>query len=181
MKARILEAARELAIQDGWPNVSIRKIGYKIEYTPPVIYEHFRNKEAILIELEHQGFRMLGAHLDDARQTQTDPMAQLKAITAAFWDWAFRHAELYQVMFNMEGIRSTATNPMALRESAHSVLKTLSHLMLFAGDLDEMFLSWWSLAHGHVSLVMSGQLRGRDDQMRKNLLASVGRFAKTLA
>ncbi|MEL6805067.1 MAG: helix-turn-helix domain-containing protein, partial [Bacteroidota bacterium] len=48
----ILRAARKIAVAEGWTKVSIRKISKEIAYTPPVIYEHFKNKEAILIELE---------------------------------------------------------------------------------------------------------------------------------
>ena len=41
VKNGILQAARRIAIEDGWRKVSIRKIAKLIEYSPPVIYQHF--------------------------------------------------------------------------------------------------------------------------------------------
>ena len=52
----ILAGAREIALQEGWQAVTIRKVAERIEYSPPTIYEYFENKEAILLELLRQGF-----------------------------------------------------------------------------------------------------------------------------
>ncbi|MEO0474243.1 MAG: TetR/AcrR family transcriptional regulator [Bacteroidota bacterium] len=180
VKGAILQAARKLAIEDGWPKVSIRKIAVLIQYTPPVIYEHFKNKEAILIELESQGFRDLYRHMVDTRETKSDPKEQVLAMTETFWDWAFKHAELYQVMFNLEGIRASSTNPKALRETGDPVLESLRQIQLFAGQTDEPFFHWWALVHGYVSMVMCGQITGMDSQMKRNLLASTKRFVDSL-
>ncbi|RZK81018.1 MAG: TetR/AcrR family transcriptional regulator, partial [Pedobacter sp.] len=49
-KASILEAAWLQVLTDGWQSLSIRKIADAIEYSVPVIYSHFENKEAILLE-----------------------------------------------------------------------------------------------------------------------------------
>ena len=51
IKQAILTAAREIAAVEGWQSVTIRKVAERIEYSPPTIYEHFANKEAILLEL----------------------------------------------------------------------------------------------------------------------------------
>ena len=59
LKQAILEAAREIAAREGWQAVTIRKVADRIEYSPPTIYEHFANKEAILIELEESLLRRL--------------------------------------------------------------------------------------------------------------------------
>lgn len=181
LKVEILDAARSLAIKEGWPKVSIRKIGGIIEYTAPVIYEHFKNKEAILIELETQGFQQLKYALEDARAKDGEPIQQLVKISEAHWDWAFKNAELYQVMFNMEGIICTPTNPKALSDSANCVVETLRQIQLFSSETEELFFSWWALVHGYVSLVMSDQVHGMDSKMRRYMLNAVERFAKGLA
>ncbi len=46
---RILDAAMAIVRDEGWQELSIRKIADTIEYTPPVIYCYFLNKEAVLI------------------------------------------------------------------------------------------------------------------------------------
>ena len=47
-----------------WPKrkdgpLSMRKIADAIEYSAPVVYDHFENKEAILFEISLQGFKLL--------------------------------------------------------------------------------------------------------------------------
>ena len=37
----------------------MRKIADAIEYSAPVVYDHFENKEAILFEISLQGFKLL--------------------------------------------------------------------------------------------------------------------------
>ena len=56
MKKQILAAAIELFIEQGFDNVSIRKIAEKIEYSPASIYTYFNDKGAILFDLLQEGF-----------------------------------------------------------------------------------------------------------------------------
>ncbi|MDX2246414.1 MAG: TetR/AcrR family transcriptional regulator [Bacteroidia bacterium] len=181
LKGKVLQAARDLAVKEGWSGVSIREIGKIVQYTSPVIYEHFKNKEAILIELEEMGFRELRTTLMEARTRSSQPTTQLEDISAAFWDWAFYNAELYQVMFNLEGIHCSPTNPNALKEATTPVIEILKQINLFSGELDELFFHWWAIVHGHISLVMSGQIKGMDTRIRKYMISAVQRFTKSIS
>jgi AcrR family transcriptional regulator len=40
-----------LAKTEGWASLSMRKIADAIEYSAPVVYDYFENKEAILYEI----------------------------------------------------------------------------------------------------------------------------------
>ena len=51
----ILDAARELFVAEGYPNVSIRKIAEKIEYSPAAIYSYFPSKDDIFLALAEEG------------------------------------------------------------------------------------------------------------------------------
>jgi len=180
VKAAILEAARKIAIAEGWPKVSIRKIGKEIEYTPPVIYEHYKNKEAILIELEEVGFRHLKYALEEARAASPDSAEQLRKMTETYWEWAFNQAELYQVMFNLEGIQASPHSTASLRNAGQPVIKTLQVLHLMQSEVEELFFMWWALVHGYVTLVMSSQVAGMRTQLRRYLLASVDRMMDSM-
>lgn len=180
VKAATLVASRKLAKQLGWPKVSIRKIAKEIQYTPPVIYQHFANKEAILMELESQGFRKLKYELETSMEKGGDPLPRLLNLTATAWDWAFKESDLYQVMFNLDSIHATPPNRKALSESAEVVLKTLKEIHLFDAQVEEYFFTWWAMLHGYISLIMSGQVEGSRSKMRQFLLEAVERFAKSL-
>jgi AcrR family transcriptional regulator len=55
-RINILSAALQIVKEEGWQALSMRKIADVIEYTAPIIYEYFANKEAILLELPAKAF-----------------------------------------------------------------------------------------------------------------------------
>ena len=56
-RVNILDAAHDIVKDEGWQALSMRKIADKIEYTAPIIYEYYANKEAILLELTKKGLQ----------------------------------------------------------------------------------------------------------------------------
>ena len=101
VRTNILSTAWQMVKEDGWEAVSIRKIADAIEYSVPVIYDHFENKEAILWEFAKEGFQMLSKKIQQAKKQSDDPHEQLKAMADAYWNFAFRNKEYYQLMFGM--------------------------------------------------------------------------------
>jgi len=63
---RILDAARELFISEGYEGVSMRKVAEKIEYSPTAIYLHFADKEELFHELVHEDFARLATVFQSA-------------------------------------------------------------------------------------------------------------------
>ena len=59
IRSGILNAAINLAKSDGWNAVTIRKIAEAIEYTPPIVYEYFKNKDDLIREIIIYGFYKL--------------------------------------------------------------------------------------------------------------------------
>src|ERR1700761_2566307 len=98
----IMKAALHIAKEEGWEALSMRKIADAIEYTAPIIYGYFENKEAILKELTTQGFRILSAKVREARARHEDPAEQLESMWMAYWDFAFEHQAYYQLMYGVD-------------------------------------------------------------------------------
>jgi AcrR family transcriptional regulator len=69
VRASILAAASKLVEKEGWQALSIRKIADAIEYSAPVIYDHFENKDALLLEFTKRGFQILNEELAQAKKT----------------------------------------------------------------------------------------------------------------
>src|SRR5437868_9206330 len=91
VRASILATAEDIVKKEGWQTLSIRKIADAIEYSVPVIYDHFENKEAILLEFTRTGFRMLNEELTKATGQFTKPEQQIEAIAYAYWNFAFNN------------------------------------------------------------------------------------------
>ena len=53
LRQAILDAAGELFVNEGFENVSIRKIAHKIEYSATTIYIYFKDKKDIFDLMSH--------------------------------------------------------------------------------------------------------------------------------
>src|SRR5215211_6214121 len=87
VRSAILATAWQMVKSDGWQSLSIRKIADAIEYSVPVIYDHFKNKEAILFEFAKEGFRLLTAKMLTGKETGASPEEQIKAMADAYWEF----------------------------------------------------------------------------------------------
>jgi AcrR family transcriptional regulator len=163
VRQAIFTAARDIARKEGWPSVTIRKIADRIEYSPPTIYEHFESKEAILVALLRHGFALLLEELRAANDIALDPESGLFKLADAYWDFAWQHPELYQVMTGLGGVPFCAEGEpeeaRAVYTFAVEVLqKVVTSLNVELGDLREVFEMIWGTAHGLISLAMTDGL-----------------------
>jgi AcrR family transcriptional regulator len=153
----ILNAAWHIVNEDGWQTLSIRKIADAIEYSAPVIYDHFENKEAILSEFNRQGFQLLGNKLKEAKEGHSTASKQLEAIAYAYWDFAFENKEYYQLMYGL-GMPTceSLTQVPELNAFIGVIFSTIEELKKAGGskDIDPWMKvhSFWSMIHGLVSI-----------------------------
>jgi AcrR family transcriptional regulator len=97
----ILDAARELFVAEGYSHVSIRRIAERIEYSPAAIYSYFPSKDDIFLALAEEGFRMLFASGECARQEHAH-RAPIDCIRSAFlnvYEFSKNHPEYHALMF----------------------------------------------------------------------------------
>src|SRR5687768_15381962 len=100
-RVNILDAAFHIVKKEGWQALSMRKIAEEIEYTAPIIYEYFANKEAILEALSKQGFILLTRQMQEACDKVGTPEEKIEAAWMAYWNFAFAEKEYYQLMFGV--------------------------------------------------------------------------------
>jgi AcrR family transcriptional regulator len=98
LRAKILDAARELFTAFGYEAVTMRKIAEKIEYSPTAIYLHFADKDALIRELCTADFLRLASHFK-ALEAERDPIRRLKEIGTTFLRFAREQPNHYRMMF----------------------------------------------------------------------------------
>ena len=168
VRASILKASWQLVTEEGWQALSIRKIAEAIEYSVPVIYDYFANKEAILLELTKQGFQILNAELVKAKKRSTNPEKQIEAMAYSYWEFAFDHKAYYQVMYGL-GIPSCETvNQIGeLSTFIELILQPIKDLIAASKNPDvDAFLklhTFWSMLHGLISINMMGSDTNREE------------------
>ena len=185
VKSAILETAWQMVKDDGWQSLSIRKIADAIEYSVPVIYDHFENKEAILFEFGKEGFRALTKKIEAAKVKGNDPAEQLKLIAQAYWDFASKNKEYYQLMYGlgMPGceIQKCLPEKMAFR---NLVMSPITEIIKDSKDPGSdpclKYYTFWSILHGLIS-IKSMRGTGVSDEINKMVLDdAVSGFIKNL-
>jgi len=168
VRSSILSAATELVEKEGWQALSIRKIADAIEYSVPVIYDHFENKEALLLEFTKKGFQMLNGDLAKAKKRFTNPEQQIEAIAYSYWKFAFTHKTYYQLMYGlgMPGCDAVKQIP-ELGTFTDLILDPLRTLITKSKrkDIDPYLKlhTLWSTLHGLISINMMGKENSRDE------------------
>ena len=173
-RINILDAALQIVKEEGWQALSMRKIADVIEYTAPIIYEYFANKEAILLELTRKGFLILSRDMLEAKDKHRLPAKQLEAMWLAYWNFAFANKELYQVMFGVTTncsceLINTLPEAEMMYDQFNEVIGQLMHI----DDLDSdaictKYYTLWSVVHGLVSINILS--RGSSDEINRQVL-----------
>lgn len=160
---KILDAARELFITEGYEGVSMRRVAEKIEYSPTAIYVHFADKNELFRDLCHQDYARL-AEVFQSSVMSTDPMERLKQIGAIYIDFGTRYPNHYKFMFMTphpdqeldDEDREVHGNP---EKDAYAFLKWAVQQAIDAGclreelrDADAVSQTLWAGVHGVISL-----------------------------
>jgi AcrR family transcriptional regulator len=166
----IVTTARELAEAEGWDAVTTRRLAELIEYSQPVLYSHFKGKDAIMAAVAVEGFAQIAAELKAARATAADDRAALAAVVKAYVDFAERRPALYDAMFtqSVDLQFAHAETPAALREGFDALREALRPF----ADGDEHTEVFWAALHGLVTLMRGGRLPRATHDRRIALLLS---------
>ncbi|WNI27204.1 TetR/AcrR family transcriptional regulator [Streptomyces sp. ITFR-16] len=155
----ILATAREMAEEEGWDNVTTRRLADRIEYSQPVLYQHFKNKDAIVHAVATEGLGELTAVLRASRPTTEDPREALHAAGRAYAGFAARWPALYQAMLVLDTgeERADEREPQPLLDVLAEIQQVVEPV---AEGRDPRVLAEvvWSAWHGLVTLTGGGRL-----------------------
>ena len=186
VKANILATAWQIVKQDGWESVSIRKIADAIEYSVPVIYDHFENKEAILWEFAREGFKMLSKKVQQAKEKSNDPEEQLKGIADAYWGFAFKNKEYYQLMFGLGMAGCEIEKCFPERAGFRTlVMEPITALISRGKNPDAnpclKYYTFWSILHGLISIKTMRNPNASDEINKLVMDDAIAGFVKNLS
>jgi len=162
-REKILDAARELFVTEGYEGVSMRKVAEKIEYSPTAIYVHFADKNELFHELCREDFARLQEAVAVADLPQ-DPIERLRRIGRNYIQFGVNFPNHYIFMFMTphpphepdDEDREVMGNPEV---DAYALLKWAVQEAIDAGrfreevkDAELVSQTLWAGVHGVVSL-----------------------------
>jgi AcrR family transcriptional regulator len=167
---KILDAARELFVTEGYEGVSMRRVAEKIEYSPTAIYVYFADKNELFHELCRQDFARLQQVMQSA-EMPADPVERLRQIGRSYIQFGMRFPNHYVFMFMTphlpqepdEEDREIMGNP---EEDAYAMLKWAVQEAINARcfrdevqDAELVSQTLWASVHGVISLNIA---KGKD-------------------
>jgi AcrR family transcriptional regulator len=183
VRSDIVKTAKEIAREDGWTAVSIRKIAEVIEYSPPILYEYFDSKDKQLEAIRMEGFDYLQAEFVKIKSHFGNAEKQLTEVAQSIWNYAVTNPEIFQVMFNIEGAYcdSKKVYSQAMNIKDNPVWEMIARVRPKAAELvTKTYYEWWCLTYGFIAITMTTQPRYALAQAEGIYTDSVRRFIKSL-
>jgi len=155
---RIVVAARTIAEREGWASVTIRRLADEIEFSQPVLYSHFQNRDEIVGAVALEGFGELAAILRAAIRPSSTPRELVEGVATAYLDFAFARPAMYEAMFVLPtGLRfARSDTPPQLREGFGAMATVIAP---FSKDVDTATETFWAALHGLAQLERHGRIR----------------------
>ncbi|MGA8331409.1 MAG: TetR/AcrR family transcriptional regulator, partial [Mycobacterium sp.] len=160
LRDEILDAATELLLDTGQAKaVSIRSVADRVGVTPPSIYLHFQDKDALLDAVCARYFEKLDEEMQRVSAGQSSNVEVLRAQGLAYIRFATETPELYRIA-TMGEWRSDSDVDAALASSAFehmcaTVRALIDEGTFPLGDASGIALELWTAVHGVASLLIA--------------------------
>ena len=144
---QLLETALTVFAANGFHATSMDDVAEAAGVTKPVLYQHFRSKRALYLELLDDVGAQLRETIAKASAEADGPRRQVQAGCAAYFRFVLEHRSAYRLLFG-SGARRDEEFADAVRKVEEGIAETVAGLI--EADIDDEHRRL--LAHGIVGL-----------------------------
>lgn len=164
LRQSILNAAREILIEEGLQQLSMRRIAQRIEYTPTTIYLYFKDKADIIFHLCEEVYGRVAEILQSAGAGVDDPVECLRVTMRSYIEFGLSQPDRYRIAF-MTDI-AASVDPASFQKSGsmglasyelicQRVKKAVEKDNRSTEEIEALTQTLWALAHGVISLLIT--------------------------
>lgn len=178
LRESILEKAAELFAKDGVQGVTIRKIAEAIDYAPPIVYEFFKNKEAVLLALKEEWSDKLFFTIQAIFNEGMPAAEALEKIVMQYYDFSQENGEFFKALM---GLSVFSCNQSSSIQMIRLILKELIENSLnkrSAVDLDDAVDMIRGFLDGICLLSLTKRLRGEQIRTKELLKKGLDAYLK---
>jgi AcrR family transcriptional regulator len=178
VKDKILNAAQDIIIAEGYSNFSMRKLAASLGMTAANIYNYFSNKDEIYILIQARGFERLYQIINRIYKAKHDPLERLEGIIRAYIDFGVKNPDKYEIMFSSQTPRYMdyigTDMEKAAEEEKQIAMKVVElgflavkDIASYLDDSEVMYnmIKIWIMLNGIVNLYNSHGLREIESQV----------------
>lgn len=167
-RGKILDTALDVIIEEGFNNLSVRKIASRLGVTATTIYNYYANKDEINLMIRIRGFEKLYEILTKYSTPFNNIEDKIKAMIRAYIEFGLTNPSYYDIMFNMHTPKyldyvGTDIEPLAHTEKQNALkclslfMEPISAYIPSTGQKKEHFIMYqviksWSDLHGLITL-----------------------------
>ncbi len=185
IKRKILDAALAILFEEGFDDLSMRKLGRKLGMTAPNIYNYYSGKDELYLTIQTMGFERIGERFEQIVSEHCLPVDQFSAMVDAYLEFGMANPDYYSIMFSRNTPKyidyiGTKLEPIAFKEK-EAALKVADIVSAVIQDLarensriqekDAAYhtIQIWTSLHGIVSLYYTRVLQELDENVEKTI------------
>lgn len=188
-KEKILDIAAEIIMEDGYQNLSMRKIGSRIGMTAANLYNYYSNKDELNIAIRTRAGKILYKALYTAYETGSSVFERIRLMSKAYIEFGLIKANYYSIMFDMPTPKyadyvDSPLEQLAFEEKVSSE-QSLELLAQCTKDIkqegyiipenpDLFLIIIWSQLHGLISLYNNKLMSEINENPDKTIGESAG-------
>lgn len=167
VKEALVDTALKLIENHDIGTLSLRKLSREVGITPSAVYNHFADKDALLLAIKTRIYDHMNQYFEARRSTATDPEQVLLEICMAYYHYSNEHSSQFQFLFS-----STLPLEWQTPETVAVSCRSLLHVRKLVWQIFEKYqipcletavvnaaLLVWSQVHGIVTLRNSGSIK----------------------
>lgn len=173
----ILIAANEIIKEEGVEKLSIRKIAKKIEYSPPIVYHYFKNKEDIINQIMTRGYIDILKAISLVEKTTVNPEERLvKTIETYIYKSLEKQQEYKNILLNNSSdilehtsilYKGASKDRKAINMLCKVLMEIYSDKVSESDSIELMAQSIWASMFGLIIRII---IEGNIDVEQKNRL-----------
>ncbi|MEN6422006.1 MAG: TetR/AcrR family transcriptional regulator [Smithella sp.] len=170
-RGRILDTALNIIIEEGFNNLSVRKIASRLGITATTIYNYYTSKDEINLMIRIRGFEKLYDLLTKRSVALKEIEDKYKAMIRAYVEFGLTYPSYYDIMFNLHTPKyldyvGTEIEPLAYQEKQNALkcislfIEPVKAYIPARGKKKDKFVlyqvvKFWADLHGLVTLTNS--------------------------
>ena len=186
LREALVTAGRKLLEEKGVRGFTLRECARRASVSHAAPAHHFASIDDLLAEIATRGYHELVAAMSaEARRSGNDAAARLVGQGVGYMAFAAANPVLFQLMFSREANRIEAKEgdegaEGVRRLQAAVVDEVLEHA---SGEVRQRMADFaWASMHGFITLVLEGEIGGRDSSraLKTRGLAALAAMAETV-
>ena len=160
LRQDIMDAAREMFVEEGYANVSMRKLADKIGYSATTIYLYFKDKNDLLYQICEQTFARLAFNIKAIQQLSDNPLEKLRSGLREYIYFGLKHPTQYEIVFitplpiDIDKEFEETNGKIAFDTMRTVVAECIAAKLLKHDDVELLSQTLWAGIHGVTALLI---------------------------